>query len=96
MLLLSTHPSTDSGGGVQHPPLRTPADGIPHLAGIQTPLHSTRRFHGRRPQICDLDMCVYVGVVCAFLICNGGIVVMGALSFSILFKYESNRDICLF
>ena len=42
--------STDNGGGVQYPSLRTPADGIPHLAGIRSrwvtgvPLHSTSRF----------------------------------------------------
>ena len=29
------HPSTDNGGGVQQPFLRTPADDIPHLASIQ-------------------------------------------------------------
>ena len=36
MLWLSAPPSADNGGGVQHPFLRTPAYGIPHLTGIRT------------------------------------------------------------
>ena len=62
----------DNGEGVQHP-----------LLGL----------HGSRPQIHHLEMCVYFGavkisVLCVVLFCEGGIVVMGVLSSTILFKYE--------
>ena len=62
LLFLLLSPPPKSGGGVQQPFLRTPADGIPHLAGIRPagrlvapPFNQqVPHLHGSPPQICDL------------------------------------------
>ena len=101
LLLSAPTPPPKIGGGVQQPCLRTPADGIPHLAGIRArwstggPLYSTNR--------CPTSMGAvhkYVTFRCVFMLVQNKCVVAcgfdlqrghsgdGCLSSSVLFKYE--------
>ena len=72
LLLLSTTSSNDNGGGVRHPFLDQPDDGIPHSVGIQAHWLNGRTLpfsqqtpqpHGSRPQIRNIEICVYFGGV---------------------------------
>ena len=90
----------DNGGGVKQPSLRTPADGIPPSGWHPDPMadwwpppfnQQIPHLHGIHPQICDFELCVYVGAVeqacCRVWFCfeKGG---YGCLSSSILFNIK--------
>ena len=99
VVVVGPTPPPKNGGGVQQPFLHTPADGIPHLAGIRTrwstggPIHSTSRCPTSTGAV---HKSVTFGCVFMLVQLNKCVVVCGSdlqsgdgcLSSSILFKYE--------